>query len=220
MADCGADPPERVACGAGAVPAGLFRVPLLQDVSRPAGEGQEPRRGDRRPASANDRSPRARDRGQRHHHRRSSAARARLRHRNRQGDVAEPERAGCSAGSRSAARYRQARGARTHHLETGAADSRGIRKDEDSSAGGRGDSGGSQVSLSRGSDRARAPRKMGRVGLSVRPFGRGNSDRAPEFSPPSIASTRWLRTVNTGGRCRWIRRWKSFLRSPARASTP
>jgi hypothetical protein len=88
-----------------------------------------------------------------------------------------PERTGCPAGGGAAARHRQTGGARAHHLQAGPADARRVRKDEDPSAGGRGDSGRGQIPLSGGSDRAGAPRKVGWHGLSVRPGGRGDSHR-------------------------------------------
>ena len=74
---------------------------------------------------------------------------------------------GSPARGGAAARYRQAGGAGTHHLEARPADAGRIREDEDPPAGGGGDSGARAVPVSGGADRAGAPREVGRLRLSL-----------------------------------------------------
>ncbi len=87
---------------------------------------------------------------------------------------------GSVAGGGAAARHRQAGRSRAHHFQARQTDARRIREDENPSGGGRGDSGRGEIPLSGGADRARAPRKMGRLRLSLRLAGRGNSHRSAD----------------------------------------
>ncbi len=103
---------------------------------------------------------------------RPPATRARLRHRDWQGDGHQPERTRCLAGRLAASRYRQAGRSRTHHFQAGPPDSRRIRKDEDPPIGRSGDSGGGQVPLPGGPDCAGASREVGWLGLSIWAFRR------------------------------------------------